>query len=479
MFRYNTLIDGASIEPGEAAHQTVNPARPTEQVGAYTLTTTVQLARVIASATAAQRAWARVPGVERGRIVEGYLRAVLAQKQEIARAVTLEQGKPLREALAEIEKGVNEGLFMCGEGARGSSHAVGSARPGVRNMVLRRPRGVFSAIAPWNFPAMTPLRKLTPALVFGNAVIMKPSGFTPAAACLLAEIGKDKLPPGLFNVILGGGAIAGALSESGALAGVSFTGSVPTGRKVYAQAAAALLPVQLELGGKNAAVVDEVDDVDACVQQIAQAAFMTAGQRCTAVSRVVVRRDIAGKVVDGLADRARAIVLGDGMADDTEMGPLANDVHWRGVREATARAIAAGARPVTGGDATAVQGLDGGYFFAPTVLDDVAPDSPAGQEEIFGPVISVIKYDTVDEAMAILNGVPFGLTSALFSNDNRVVQRFLDESENGMLHVNHGTVPDINMPFGGIKHSGVGPYSVGPSAAHFYTSEHAAYVGYA
>ncbi len=479
MFSYNTMIDGGSVEAGEVAHQTVNPARPHEQVGAYTLTTPDQLARVIASATKAQRAWARVPAVERGRVVEAYLQAVTARKEVLARAVTLEQGKPLREALAEIDKGVNEGLFMCGEAARGGSHAVGSARPGVRNMILRRPRGVFSAIAPWNFPAMTPLRKLSPALVFGNSVIMKPSGFTPAATCLLAEIGKGILPDGLVNVILGGGAIARALAESGVLAGVSFTGSVPTGRKVYAQAAEALVPVQLELGGKNAVIVDDDDDVDRCVKQIAQAAFMTAGQRCTAISRVIVRKGLAGKVTDGLADWARTVALGDGMAADTEMGPLANEPHWRGVQEATAKAIAAGARPVTGGDVIRVQGLERGYFFAPTVLDKVAPGSPGGQEEIFGPVISVLHYDTVDDAIAILNGVEFGLTSALFSNDNRVVQRFLDESENGMLHVNHGTIPDINMPFGGIKRSGVGPYSVGPSAAHFYTSEHAAYVGYA
>lgn len=177
-----------------------------------------------------------------------------------------------------------------------------------------------------------------------------------------------------------------------------------------------------------------------------------------------------------LAERAEAIVLGNGMRDGVQMGPLCNLPHWEGVCARTAKAIEEGAKPLAGGTATEGAGREGGYFYRPTILGDVAHDSTAGQVEIFGPVLSVLAYDTFDQAMEMLNGTEFGLTSALFSNNNAYVQRFLRESRNGMMHVNHGTVPDNNMPFGGVKNSGVGPYSVGPTAVNFYTSEHAAYV---
>ena len=458
--------------------RTVNPARPSEEVGRYGVVPPGGLAALVERARAAQAEWARVPDVERGLVVGRFLDAVTEHADRIAGAVTAEQGKILAEAKAETLKGVAEGRFMCGEAARVGGSAAGSARPQVRNLILRRPRGVVVAICPWNFPAMTPLRKLCPALVFGNAMIMKPSQFTPAAAFLLAEIARPLFPNDLFQIAVCGGAQAGELIAMDGVDAVSFTGSVETGRKVYAAAASNLIPVQLELGGKNAAVVNDSDDLDGCLDAITGAALMTAGQRCTAISRVLVRDELADAVVEGLAERTQAVRLGDGMHPQTTMGPLCNEPHLRSVEAMTARAIEEGATAVAGGAAAVAEDCEGGYFYQPTVLDGVAPQSTGGCEEIFGPVISVIRYRDFDEAMEILNGTPFGLTSCLFSDSNRLVQRFLNESRNGMLHVNHGSVPDINMPFGGIKHSGVGPYSVGASASQVYTTEHAAYIGW-
>ena len=457
-------------------YETHNPARPSDIIGRYAVPDEAETAAILARANAAAAAWARVPGLERGQRLDAFLDAVVARADDIAASITLEQGKILAEAKAETLKGCAEGRFMVGEAARMGAMPIATGRPNFSNQVLRRPRGVIFCISPWNFPAMTPLRKMCPAIAFGNAVVMKPSQFTPAASFILAEIAKDYFPENLFQVAMISGRAASKVIAEGDIHGLSFTGSVEVGRLVYAAAAQNLIPVQLELGGKNAAIVNDTDDLEGTVQQIAGAAFQTGGQRCTSISRVLVQKDLARKTGDLLAARADATVLGDGMQDGVQMGPLCNLPHWQGVCDNTAKAIGEGATPLAGGSAADGAGPEGGYFFKPTILGNVAHHSTAAQVEIFGPVLSVLEYETFDQAMEMLNGTEFGLTSALFSNNNAFVQRFLRESQNGMLHVNHGTIPDNNMPFGGIKNSGVGAYSVGPTAVNFYTSEHAAYV---
>lgn len=455
---------------------TRNPARPSQSVGRYAIPDEAEIGEIIADANAAQKEWAKVPGLERGARLNAFLDAVAARVDEIAESITLEQGKILAEAKAETLKGVAEGRFMAGEAARMGGLPTANGRPGFSNQILRRPRGVIFCVSPWNFPAMTPLRKMCPALAFGNAAIMKPSQFTPAASHLLAGIAKEFFPEGLFRIAMIGGREASEAIAAGDVHGVSFTGSVETGRLVYAAAARNLIPVQLELGGKNAAILNDAEDLDWAVDQIAGAAFQTSGQRCTAISRVLVSRELAAKAKERLAERADALLVGDGMEPDTQMGPLCNLEHWNGVRGATGKAIEEGARPIAGGSAPEGAGPEGGYYYRPTVLDNVRHESAASQVEIFGPVLSVLEYEDFDQAMEMLNGTRFGLTSALFSDSNALVQRFLRESRHGMMHVNHGTIPDNNMPFGGIKDSGVGAYSVGPTAVNFHTSEHAAYV---
>ncbi len=458
------------------AYQTVNPARPSEPIGRYAIPSSEETARMIAKANEAQRRWANVPGLERGALLNAFLDDVVARADEIAEAITLEQGKILAEAKAETLKGAAEGRFMVGEAARMGATTTGTGRPGFTNLILRRPRGTIFCISPWNFPAMTPLRKMCPALAFGNAVIMKPSQFTPAACFILQDIARQHLPEDLFQVAMIGGRAASDVIAKAEIHGVSFTGSVETGRMVYSAAAQNLVPVQLELGGKNAAILNDTADLPSAVAQISGAAFQTGGQRCTAISRLLVREDLAEEASSLFTERADAIILGDGMDPASQMGPLCNDAHWRGVCDVTKRAIAEGAIPLAGGAPAGGAGDEGGYFFRPTILGNVQHESTASQVEIFGPVLSILKYETFDQAIEMLNGTEFGLTSALFSDSNALVQRFLRESRNGMMHVNHGTVPDNNMPFGGIKNSGVGAYSVGPTAVNFYTSEHAAYI---
>ena len=471
-FRYTYGSDTAD------AYETHNPARPAEKIGRYALDDDAAIAAAVSKANAAQAEWAKVPGLERGQRLTDFLDAVAARADEIAESVTLEQGKILPEAKGETLKGIAEGRFMVGEAARMGSQSISNGRANFSNQILRRPRGVIFCISPWNFPAMTPLRKMCPALAFGNAVIMKPSEFTPAANYLLAEIAQDFFPEGLVQILMVPGLQASEIIASADIHGVSFTGSVPTGKLVYAAAAQNLIPVQLELGGKNAAILSDTDDLESAVTQIAGAGFQTCGQRCTAISRVLVQRELAVETKAILAARAESIVLGDGMTEGTQMGPLCNHQHWQKVTGLVEKSIAEGAVALAGGKPAEGSGKEGGYFFQPTILGDVQHDSTAGQVEIFAPVLSVLEYDTFDEAMAMLNGTEFGLTSGLFSNNNAYIQRFLAESQHGMLHVNHGTIPDNNMPFGGVKNSGVGAYSVGPTAVNFYTSEHSAYLAW-
>lgn len=475
MYEYGSFIEG-DWRPGGEPFATRNPARPSRVVGAYRSTSAADLAVAIDAARRAQARWRRVPALERGDRVAQFVDALLARTEELARSITLEQGKPLAESRGEVGKSCAEARMTVALARGEQGQAMPSARAGVRNLVLRRPRGVIAAITPWNFPILTPMRKIAPALVHGNAIVLKPSEFTPATACLIAEASRELLPPGLLQIVLGGGEVASRLVGSPGVDGVTFTGSVATGRKVYAAAAANLAEISLELGGKNAAVLNDTEDLDAALDAIVNAAYLCAGQRCTAISRVIVHRRLLEAVLDGLARRVGAFVLGDGMREGVQVGPLTNERQLASVRAMVERGIADGARAIVGGDVEKVDGCEGGYFYRPTVLADVQSRFAVAREEIFGPVVSVLVYDTLDEALAILNGVEYGLTSALFSNDQRIIHRFVDESENGMMHVNHGTIPDSHMPFGGIRNSGVGAYSVGPSAAHFYTTEHSVYL---
>ncbi len=476
MYEYGNLIAGQWRAGEGEAFTTRNPAHPSQTVGRYVAASRGQVEEAVRAARRAQAVWRELPAVERGAIVEKFVAAIEAKAAELSQAITLEQGKPLAESRGEVAKACAESRFMIGEAARSHSPAMPSSRPGFSNAVIRRPRGVIAALSPWNFPIMTPMRKIAPALVFGNAVILKPSEFTPAAACIAADAAKGILPDGLLQLVNGMAETGQALVSHPAIDGVTFTGSVPVGKKVYAAAAQNLVEVSLELGGKNAAVVNDTTDLDACLDQIIGAAYQCAGQRCTGISRVLAHRSLLQAVQDGLAERARRQVLGDGMQEGVTMGALTSEAQFRKVSAMVEAGVAEGARVLAGGKAAKLPGLEDGYFYEATILGDVTPGMSVAREEIFGPVISVLAYDTVDDAFDILNGVEFGLTSALFSNDLALVQRFIAQSETGMLHVNHGTVPENHMPFGGIKHSGVGAYSVGPSAANFYTTEHSVYI---
>lgn len=305
---------------------------------------------------------------------------------------------------------------------------------------------------------------------------MKSSQFTPAARFLLAEVSRESSPDNLVQVAMVSCVAASEVVPRGEVHGVSFTRSVPTGRPAHAAAAKNLVPAQLELGGKNGAILNDTDDLEGAVAQILGAASMTLGQRCTAISRVLVHEDLAAKTTEILTASANAMRLGPGLETDRDLGPLCNLPHRTEARATTERAVSEGAKPLAAGFAP--NRPDDGHCHRPTILGDVQHESTAGQEEIFAPVLSALECDTLDQAMEMPDGTESGLSSALFSNRNDLIRRFLAEGQNGMIHVNHGTVPDNNMPFGGIRNSGVGARSAGPTAVNSCTSEHSARVAW-
>jgi alpha-ketoglutaric semialdehyde dehydrogenase len=478
-YRYATWLGGRWTGEGEEQFSTTDPADPAQVVGTYRASTEPEVGRVVEAARSAQREWARMPGLERQTLLKAYLDKLRAHIDPLARAMTWEMGKPLAEARGEVAYTLMEADFMVAQAAQPIGQVMPSRRRDMRNMSLRKPRGVVAAISPWNYPFLTPMRKIAPALVHGNAIVLKPSEFSPAAACMAAELAQGMLPEGLLGIVLGKAAVGQALVSHPLVNAVTFTGSVPTGRQVYAAAARTLAEVSLELGGKNPIVVHDAHDLDACLNDVVVGAMNNGGQRCTAISRVLVQRKLVPEVEAGLRTRMQALVVGNGFDEKTRIGPMAMQAQYEKVTGMIERGVAEGARVAVGGERYRPAGWESGYFVAPTLLCDVTPTMGVARNEIFGPVLSMLTYDTIEEAIAIVNDVDFGLSASLFSNDQRVVQCFIDQADAGMIHINNQTATDTNMPFVGVKDSGVGACSVGQSAANFYTVEHAIYLRYA
>lgn len=450
-----------------------NPANPNEIVGTFPTVSAGEVPEMIHKAKVAQRAWAELPQPERGRIVENFLNKLEERCEDIATSITREMGKIIGESRGEVAKGIGEGRAT----ARRASAPIGEVLPSQRSDTViystRRPRGVIVGINPWNFPFSTPIRKTIPALLYGNAMILKPSISTPGAAFIMQEVADATLPKGIFQVAYGSGSLGSVLTSAKGIDAISFTGSVWVGRIVAQAAAANLSEISLELGGKNPVILNDASDLEGALNQIFGAAFAVCGQRCTAISRVIVKRELEAEVVEGLAKRARAARIGDGLDAETTLGPLMGEKARSDVAAFVDRAVKDGASVAAGGE---IITRNEGYFYAPTILSSVTPDMEVAQEEVFGPVLAVIPYDSPNEALAVCNDVEFGLSACLYSEQTPLVEQFISEAESGMLHVNCGSFPEDHAPFVGVKNSSLGVGgSNGPSTLHFYTQEHTVY----
>jgi acyl-CoA reductase-like NAD-dependent aldehyde dehydrogenase len=471
--RHENYIGGQWTPPRTGKYYGIrNPARPQQALGEFAASGISDVDAAVAAAAAARDGWAGMPGPQRGALLFRFAQLLEESKDDLGRIVTLEQGKTLGEATGEVGRAAIEARYMAGEASRPVGQTFPSERAGYACQTIREPVGVVATICPWNFPVVTPVRKIAPALAYGNTIIHKPASLTPWTSVYLMQLlERAGVPPGVVNLVCGAGAIVGdSLVSDSRVRGISFTGSSDIGTRIYETAARHLAGVQLELGGKNPAVVVDYEDLDGAAREIVSAAFLCSGQRCTALSRVIVGVKQADALVQCLLDRIGQIRVGDGMLETTTMGPLVSLAQLRTVDGYVRRGIASGCKLLCGGEALTADPESEGYFYSPTLFDDVAPDSPLAREEIFGPVLPVIRVPDAETAIRVANDTRYGLAAAVFTSRMNLAHEFARRLETGMVHINHGTASQAHVPFGGRKDSGQGAFSIGPTAQDFYTT---------
>ncbi len=474
-----SYIAGRWLHPdSKRVTRNVNPADPDDVIGEFPSATAADAVRAIEAAKSAARGWRETPSPERGRVLWRAADIARRRAEEIAQTMTREEGKIIREARGEVTRGIAVLEYYAGAGFRMGGRTLPAEARDTFTYTIRRPLGVVGLIAPWNFPRAIPVWKSAPALVAGNAVVLKPAELTPATAALLAEIYEEAgVPPGVFNMLVGPGSEVGnAIVDHPDVRAISFTGSNQVGMALYAQAAKRGAKVTCEMGGKNAVIVLPDANLDKAAAAIASGAFGSTGQRCTATSRVIAHPAIKPALVEQVSSIAGQMRIGPGLEETTDLGPAVDEKQWRTDLEYVDVAQAEGARLVRGGRRP--PGLPG-YFVEPTIFDDVAPEMRIFREEVFGPVLAVSAANSLEEALAFANGVEYGLSTSIFTQDIDTVLRFVEDVEVGMVHVNEATVGgEAQLPFGGSKATGVGEREMSEEGLNFFTELKTVFVNY-
>ena len=467
------FVDGAYVEDAAGAPIEVIYPATGEVIAVLHEATAAVVERALASAKRAQAEWAAVKPVERARILRRAADIIRARGEELARLETLDTGKPIQETLvADWPSGADSLEWFAGLAPTVTGETIPLGRDFV--YTVREPLGVCVGIGAWNYPSQIACWKAAPALSLGNAMVFKPSEVTPLGALKLAEIFIEAgLPAGLFNVVQGRGAVGAALVTDARVAKVSLTGSVPTGRKVYAAAADGVRHVTMELGGKSPLVVFDDASVEDAVGAAMLGNFYSAGQVCSNGTRVFVQKGIKARFLERLAARTAGIVLGDPLDAATQMGPLVSAAQMDKVLGYVATAKAEGARLVCGGGRAA---LNTGYYVQPTVFADVTDGMTIAREEVFGPVMAVLDFDTEEEVIARANATEFGLAAGVFTADLTRAHRVIAQLEAGTCWINAYNLTPVESPFGGSKMSGVGREN-GRAAVEHYTQVKSVYVG--
>jgi alpha-ketoglutaric semialdehyde dehydrogenase len=476
---FDTMRDGGGAVDNEFA--SVNPARPAEVVGRYPVQGPDDVDRAVARAAGAQRDWVRRPVPARADIIARAGRLIAERKAPMAELLSREVGKIPAEAGGDVQEAIDMAAFVAGQGRAGWGSMVPSELPEKLCWTTRQPVGVVGLVTPWNFPVAIPSWKTFPALLAGNGVVIKPSEHAPAcceafiAACVDAGV-----PADLVQMLTGHAEPAAALIRHAEVGAVSFTGSVPTGRKVAA-AAMETGPriVALELGGKNAMIVRPDADLDLVVEGALFGAFGTAGQRCTSTSRLVVHPDVQADLVKRLVERAEQLRLGDPLAPGTDVGPVIDADAATRIDALVQAAVDEGASVACGGAPTTVAGCEGGAFYQPTVLTGVQPEHRIAREEVFGPVLVVLEAADLDDALAVVNGVEYGLSAAIYTADLRESMRAVEGIDTGIVYVNAPTIgAEIPLPFGGTKHTGNGFREAGTRGIEQFSQVKTVYLDY-
>ncbi len=479
---FKNFIAGEWVTPSTGTYyENRNPAAWDEVIGCFPRSGVDDLARAVASAKRGFAAWSRTPAPARGEVLHRVGDLLVQRKEEIARAMTREMGKVLAETRGDVQEGIDTAHYAHTEGRRLFGRTVPSELRNKWAMSFRRPIGIAGLITPFNFPLAIPTWKMFPALLCGNAVIFKPAEDVPHTAHLLVEILLEAgLPPEVVQLVHGEGSVVGkAIVEHADIPVISFTGSTATGSLIGATCGRMHKRLSLEMGGKNAMIVMDDADLDLALEGVLWGAFGTTGQRCTATSRLVVHQRVHDKFVELLCDRAAGLRLGAGLDAKTDVGPLINEEARKKVEYYVGVGRDEGARVAIGGAIATGRGLDRGWFYQPTVLTGVRPGMRVEQEEIFGPVLSVIAVSSLDEAIRVNNDVQYGLSSSLYTRDVNAAFRAMNELDAGITYVNAPTIgAEAHLPFGGVKQTGNGHREGGWEVYDFYSETKVAYVDF-
>ena len=481
MYTYQNFIGGEWIaSTSKKLVPSLNPANIDEVLGHVPLSTLDEARAACDAAAEAYKAWRKVPAPRRGAIVMQAARLMAERREEIARALTVEEGKLLVESRGELQRSINIVEFTGAYGRQLGGSTVPLELANNFGYTLRAPLGVCALITPWNFPVAIPVWKIAPALVAGNTVVFKPAIPTPETSRMVVQCFVDAgVPPGVLNMVFGGSDVGAELVDHPATRAVSFTGSNQVGGDVYVRAARRGIRAQCEMGGKNPVIVMDDADLDLAVAGTVQGAFGSTGQRCTATSRAIVIDAVADAFLEKLVPAAQAMRLGNGLRDDVQIGPIVSDSQLARVLEYIDIGRAEGAELLSGGARAEEGELARGYFVGATVFDQVRPEMRLAREEIFGPVLAVVRVRSLEEALEVANSVDYGLTSSIYTRDISRMFRYIDEVETGITHVNSPTLGgEAQMPFGGTKATAVGPSEQGTEVFDFYTQTKAVYVDY-
>ena len=480
--QHKNYIAGEWVEPASGNYfENRNPADWNDVIGLWPRSNREDVERAVAAAKKGFEIWRRTPAPLRGDVIRRAGDIISERKDEIARAMTREMGKVLKETTGDVQEGIDTAYYAATEGRRLFGHTVPSELRDKWAMSYRRPIGIAGLITPFNFPLAIPTWKMFPALVCGNAVILKPAEDVPHSATLLVEAMIEAgLPPGVLQLVHGlGEEVGAAMVEHPQIPVISFTGSTAVGSLIGETCGRMHKRLSLEMGGKNAQIVMQDADVELALDGVLWGAFGTTGQRCTATSRLLLQDEIHDAFLERLVERTKKLQLGDGLKDGSEVGPLINEQSLQKVTSYVEIARQEGDEVLVGGRRASGKGLDDGFFFEPTILRGVRPGSRLACEEVFGPVLSVIRFSELDEAIRINNEVEYGLSSSLYTKDVRNAFRAMTELDNGISYVNAPTIgAEAHMPFGGVKKTGNGHREGGWEVYEFYSETKVLYVDF-
>ncbi|WP_263356876.1 aldehyde dehydrogenase family protein [Acidicapsa ligni] len=479
--QYQNLIGGQWLPSVSGkTFQNINPADHSDILGTFPSSNAEDVALAVAAAKKAFATWRLVPAPKRAEILYRAGQLLAERKEQFAREMTREMGKVLAETRGDVQEAIDEAYYVAGEGRRLFGQTTPSELANKFAMSVRMPVGVVGMIAPWNFPMAIPSWKLFPALVSGNTCVIKPAEDTPLSTYNLVQTLIDAgVPAGVINIVSGFGPEAGApLVEHPDVRAISFTGSSAVGSIIGQRASANFKPVSLEMGGKNAMIVMDDANLELALEGALWGAFGTTGQRCTATSRILLHKSIAAEFTQKLVARAAALKVGNGLEEGIEVGPQVNSDQIATSTKYVAIAEAEGAKILTGGKALTEAPYANGTFFAPTVIGSVTPSMRIAREEVFGPVVALIEFNTFEEAIEIANSIDYGLSTSLYSRDVNRAFTAMRDLEAGITYINAPTIgAEVHLPFGGVKQTGNG-HREGNGAIDFYTIWKAVYFDY-